>query len=495
MPESNWSDLVLPFAVGAGSLASGFAMGRNPGVDNPGNLFFQALQIPAITEQRLANAQHQRDMATYYGNLRQHQQNQDVQQRQNRAVEIAKQAAEVGNLAAVESMRADLGPYYEGLAQNAKYIQQLAGSQGFDLPTAGGGGQALPQPPTLGPGQPAMAPPTTPSPVGNAGGITDIPYQQGRTRTFNLGKFSQSTNQPATTPEQSASAWVQKRVMEGYGGIPPSIDLLMTDLARTNEVRQARGLPPIAVSAPDIQAYREWQRRAAPGVWRQEQLQEAATKPDAEVAQRQLSGAGPLAAYEEQRGALREDLSKRQMIEATTPKKPDAGELETLRQQRVVINELQNLSNMAIKNFQGATPTGPIRNKVEGFKQYFGWSPKDVVTFRSGIQNLMNVNLRATSGQNVTAPEEARAKAAFPTLNDPPETLLPKLNYALKYMRMAESAGRGVLQEDGLRLLKHMSTSEGINEALQGPLEVQQVIQYRRDPATGKLVEVKPNAP
>lgn len=503
-PEGSWADLLPALGIGAASLASGFAMGRNPGVDNPANVFFQALQIPAITEQRLANAQHQRDMQGYYQNLYTHQQNQDVQARLKTAVDAAKQAAEMGDTATVDSMKDQLGPYYTGLAKNARFVQQMVQQEG-----GMGGGQGLPTVPTLGPGAAAMpvpqgGPPQSASmgiPQQGAGDVTDIPFRPGRTRNLSIGKFSFSTQTPGTTPQESVSGWMQRRVNEGYQGVPPSWDMMMADLSKTNEARQARGLPPIAPTDRDFNFYREWQRRATPGVWQREQLQERATQVDPEVAHRMLQtpqvrgqAGAETNPFEAQRGALRRDYAIRERIAAETPKKPDAGELDKLQGRQVLINNLSELYNMAVNKskggFGGEPPTGPIRGRAGGIAAFMGLAPDKEVTFRSSLQTLQNTNLRETSGQNVTGPEEVRAKAAFPNVNDPPPTFIPKLRYALKFHRMADQAGRGVLSQDGLRLLHHLATPQGIMEELNQPLEEMKVIEYRTDPVSGKLVPV-----
>lgn len=104
--EQSWSDLILPFAVGATSLAGGFAAGRNPGVDNPGATFLQAAQIPALIEQRLANVQHQKDIAGYYQNLHQYQQSENARKQQEQAF---KQNEEYRKAVTNNQMRQQLG--------------------------------------------------------------------------------------------------------------------------------------------------------------------------------------------------------------------------------------------------------------------------------------------------------------------------------------------------------------------------------------------------
>src|SRR3990167_6010305 len=63
--QGSWTDLILPFAIGAGSLASGFASGRNPNVANPGATFLQPLQTMSLLDYRSSLGQHYKDLTAY----------------------------------------------------------------------------------------------------------------------------------------------------------------------------------------------------------------------------------------------------------------------------------------------------------------------------------------------------------------------------------------------------------------------------------------------
>src|SRR3990167_3647528 len=63
--QGSWTDLILPFAIGAGSLASGFASGRNPNVANPGATFLQPLQTMSLLDYRNSLGQHYKDLTAY----------------------------------------------------------------------------------------------------------------------------------------------------------------------------------------------------------------------------------------------------------------------------------------------------------------------------------------------------------------------------------------------------------------------------------------------
>jgi len=283
--EQSWSDLILPFAVGATSLAGGFAAGRNPGVDNPGATFLQAAQIPALIEQRLANVQHQKDIAGYYQNLYGHQQATERQQQLNTGVTSAKQLVEMGDVAGIDASKDTLGTYYPVMRRAAQSRRDMLIREGWLTPEQPAAQPIDTQtPPGAVPvpqGGPANAPPPVPQGIGNG-------IRPEVTRSLNVGGMTTTRKVPGTSENERITGF-----LGNYGmGALPSFPQVQADLQRENARLRALGQPTIPWTEEANKAYMarlQWER---PDLWRRLKLTEQAAQMPAQVAGRALGQEG-----------------------------------------------------------------------------------------------------------------------------------------------------------------------------------------------------------
>lgn len=259
-PQGSWTDLILPFAVGAGALGAGFAAGRNPGAENPGDAFLKAMQIPSLIDQREANAAQNRAMLQYYQGQTAYHGQQAAQAGYNTAVQAVKPAIEMGDVDSIMAAKDQLGPYFQPMFQAAVGRRNLLVQRGWAQPWQGGQAQpgqpapqgGLPQTPALGPGSPAMPSQVAPAPAQGQTG-----YRPDVTETFSIGPLSETRRTPGTTEPQLVTEFLGR-----YQSVPSPIQL-QQDLARENAARQARGTPTIPWTKDAQEVYMarlQWER-------------------------------------------------------------------------------------------------------------------------------------------------------------------------------------------------------------------------------------------
>lgn len=406
MPEQgSWSDLILPFAVGASSLGTGFAAGRNPAADNPGAIFLQAPQLMSLMDYRQGLTQH-------YGDLSRHQQQQDVQQQQNRAMEAAKQAAEYGNVETIDTMKDALGPYYTGMRQQALYMRQLAGSQGLSLPGgAAAGNQELGLPPVrpLTPGQPAMPTPQAPPSMGGEQPTTG--YRPQTTRTFTMGKMSQSQQTPATTDPQAMTEFMGR-----YQTLPIP-NQFYAELNQENIRRQKAGYPTIPMTKETQDLYERrlfWER---PEVYKRMKLTEQAAQVPPEVAAISLEQQGqpaPVNPFDVQAGRERsravqketEVGTARQQVERKFARLPEGERTKLQEMDDVLMNAaaVMDLKNSIVKRY-GNRP-GILNAPIERLNETLGKQDPEMTRFLDLYGKLYNAARKRIAGTAVSAGEK-----------------------------------------------------------------------------------------
>lgn len=253
-------DMILPTLVGLGSAAAGFGVGRSPGGDP--SIFMQPLQTMSLLDYR-------NNLGKHYDQQAEHQRAQDVQAGYNRAVDVGKQMAEVGNAAGIEQMRGQLGPYYEGLHSNALQKQGLMRGMGFNLPQ-------------LGPGAPGFdAPAASPD--------TQAPpsaYRQKTTRSMNVGGMTMSQEMPGEQPNETLGRFIDDQIQKS--GSYPTLDVLSRNMYLENQKRQQQGLPGLVWTKDAQDAYMSRMQVGNPTAWRQYMLQQKEVDMPAEVALREL---------------------------------------------------------------------------------------------------------------------------------------------------------------------------------------------------------------
>lgn len=271
--QGSWTDLILPFAIGAGSLASGFAAGRNPGAENPGAAFLQPLQTMSLLDYRTSLGQH-------YGQLGEHYKQQERQTAQNTAVQAARTAVEMGDINSIQASKDQLGPYFPQILQAAQTRRGMLQREGFlppdqPQPAQGQFQGGLPTVPPLGPGSAAMPTPSAPPQEGYG---EPSPYRSDVTKTFSMGGLSSSRRTPGTTEPQMVTEFLGR-----YPSVPAPVQL-QADLARENAARQARGIPSIAWTKDAQDVYEKrlfWER---PELYRRMKLTEQSVNVPPEVA-------------------------------------------------------------------------------------------------------------------------------------------------------------------------------------------------------------------